>query len=526
MTKSVLSASVGEILTEATKFGNQQVAEVLKYQNAFRVGLEFEYHVAGFYDENKADMTEEYSNTSEAHEYAEEKITKHYGRLINELAEEVTALIKSDIVENYTKVFDFGDTMEHGEGLDDEGYLTDEYQEIFDALTAQEGLLGGFTTGTIENIEQFTKATGEKSLPMFVLAAFDEVLDDSFLDLASYAHDALPEITAARSKLQKNPEGIRRAVAYMMSSHKLSMLFAACDVLKDTGITNTRALVQHVIDSNELDEYKEEKRLEYAKKAISYENREAAINSDSEKAVKHIKEVMDDYPILLSALEENVVDPSVEDGCETITKPLPLRQCIHLLPDFLDFIKEHGITSDNTGLHANISHRFFRTPRLADINLLKMVILLDPDSIQTMAKNERRTGWKERNEMVMRLGNLIDYEIDSLISAYKNGGFKVLEQRLTDKLIRAEKFKSINFTNAFLSSESNQRRVELRFLGGKGYENRQNDIIRDILFGCYTILAAIEPEFLRNDYLKGILRYLDRSTKKKYGKSFLDAVKQ
>ena len=525
MKKSALSNSVASILTEATRFGSKEISEVMKYANAFSIGMEFEFHVSEFYTPEDEDAIDQYIESDYAYEYADQIVNQRYGKIVSEMSSELNDLTNSTLLDNFNAILDFSDVMEDGEGLDAEGYLTDEYSEIFEALTSYEyGLLSRATYDTLANIQKLTDGSPQ-SLPIPIIEAFDEALNGDFDFVVEKVSGAIKAIETARRVAQKTPHGIRKAVATLVLDESFSLLLTNAEDL--SGSFNTiDGLVDDVLNSSVLDDLRYEYRKVYAKRANYEDYREQAQNSKSPQAVAFIKEKMLANPIFSSTLSSVVEDASVKDGAEVITTPIKLKQAISILSDYLDFIKEYGVTSDYTGLHINISHRFFRTNRIQDINFLKLVILLDPDMIQSMSKNEKRKGWKERNDMVAGLGKVIDYEIDSLIRAYKVGGFKSLEETLTEKLIIAEKFRSINFTNSVLSTKSDQRRVELRYPGGKGYENRYDDITRDILFGCYTVLAAIEDDFLKQDYLKGILRFLDRSTKKKYGMSFLDAVKR
>ena len=524
MKRSLLSNSIEQLLTEATRFGSKESAEVLKFANAFRIGMEFEFHVSKFYTEEDEDILNSYLEHEEAEYYANDKINQRYGKGIEQLLANIDDLANGGVVDHYLKIADFSDVMEDGEGLDEEGYLSDEYNEIFNSLTdPQFGLLSNALYSTLQEIISYGGTGSEKTLPTPIVDGLDEILDDELSYLLAHIPETLKVIEDIRRNLQKNPAGIRKTVAsIVLSDHFMLVLQTAEDL---DGFDSTSANTQ-LMKTSAIEEMLIEFKTDWAIRAYNEDYREAAANSNSEKAVSYVRGLMEANPIYSSTLKEVVVDPSVKDGAEVITAPLDLKQAVSSLGDYLDFIKTEGATSDFTGLHINISHRFFRTNRIEHINFLKMAILLDPDMIQTMSKNEKRKGWKERNDMVAAVGRVIDYEIDSMIRAYKVGGFKELEQSLMSRIVRAEKYKSVNFTNSVLSTPKNERRVELRYPGGKGYENRQEDILREMLFGCYAVLAAIEPEFLKQDYLKGILRFLDRATKKKYGMSFLDAVKR
>ena len=524
MKRSLLSNSIEQLLTEATRFGSKESAEVLKFANAFRIGMEFEFHVSKFYTEEDEDVLNSYLEHEEAEYYANDKITHRYGAGIKSLLANIDDLANGGVVDFYQKVADFSDNMEDGEGLDSEGYLSDEYNEIFDALTdSQFGLLSNALYSTLQDIIAYGSTGSDKTLPTPIVEGFDELFGDELSYLLAHIPETLTVIENTRRNLQKNPNGIRKAVAsIVLSDHFMLVLQTAEDL---DGFDSNKA-GRELFKTEGFQEMMLEFKKDWAIRAYNEDYREAAVNSNSEKAVSYVRNIMEANPIYSSTLKEVVVDPSVKDGAEVITAPLDLKQAVNSLGDYLDFIKAEGVTSDFTGLHINISHRFFRTNRIEHINFLKMAILLDPDMIQSMTKNEKRKGWKERNDMVAMVGKVVDYEIDSMIRSYKLGGFKELEQTLMSRIVRAEKYKSVNFTNSVLATPKNERRVELRYPGGKGYENRKEDILREMLFGCYTVLAAIEPEFLKQDYLKGILRFLDRATKKKYGMSFLDAVKR
>lgn len=197
----------------------------------------------------------------------------------------------------------------------------------------------------------------------------------------------------------------------------------------------------------------------------------------------------------------------VPPGVEVITKPLPLNQAIQTMEDMFAHIRDVGSTSDATGLHTNISLKR-DTFDESSFNPIKLVMLMDDREIldrypvrlyvdSVVAKFTDNFG-----DEITKLAELMVDKHQSLGNAIMNSIGKNID--------KFEKFQGLNFKHMFDGqTKVYERRVEFRYIGGDDYEDRFNEIARDIYKQSYMLLAAFDPDFLEKEYLKNILRLLD-----------------
>src|SRR5699024_8644509 len=235
-------------------------------------------------------------------------------------------------------------------------------------------------------------------------------------------------------------------------------------------------------------------------------------------------------------IEDITDDSSVSLGVEVITIPMTIDVFLNKLHPLLKMIDYFGGgTTDRTGLHINISHTSFRTNDIEKINLLKMVALLDPDFFQNRTHSaierdikKKTNKWEERNHMVSALTRVLDTQIEELLEVGSIYGFgEELLKYIEKLLIREFKFRSINFSHAFLGTLPDESRIEFRFPGGIDYQKRSEEIKSDVLFFCYCILIAMDENVGKREYYNGILRMLNRASERSGNhKNFLTAVKE
>jgi len=76
----------------------------------------------------------------------------------------------------------------------------------------------------------------------------------------------------------------------------------------------------------------------------------------------------------------------------------------------------------------------------------------------------------------------------------------------------------VNWTSMFNAS-GNSRRIEFRFFGGENYQNRMSDIMNDLMLISYILIVSSRKSHTQ-DHLKGLVKILDRASKKELDMDF------
>ena len=239
--------------------------------------------------------------------------------------------------------------------------------------------------------------------------------------------------------------------------------------------------------------------------------------------VNFVEEVLQDYNEWgvdiddIERIEDDI------DNVEVVTYPLDLPDALHLMKGMFDHIKDVGFTDESCGLHINMS---FQNVDLNRINPLKLYILLNDDYMTGGMKRVDRKGrqlgnraWEER-EFVERVVSDKKF-IHTLFNAAAYRSFDDIE-RVVSSAVTEEKHQGFSFGQAFLPKDSNQQRVEFRYIGGDNYERKYDDIERDIYRYAYMLYAATNPKFGRKEYQRDLMKLLDKKSLKYFGIRFVE----
>jgi hypothetical protein len=482
--RKVIQESIKEQpLTEAVRFGNKQIAEVMKHANSFRVGGEFEFSYGDI--EIDIEAYQEMVTIGEVTEAFYEEYEEFFKELYKWLNGIFSILLEDDTVLLFEESLESGSYEEISKIISNVLKLT-EYLQIVK-----------------KNVKDHSN----------IIAALEYIYDpDIYDDFINVASEKKQSVRDLRSRIENGQEYNEKLVSdvytFLLSGTKAA-------------INNHPKTVYDFMDdidrSGAFDEVKEE--------ILNNIARQMATNASEydDSGIGYTQEELENRG-LNDLIEDVTTDSSVIRGVEIITKPLPLKTFMSSLDDILSVVSDLGTTDDTTGLHLNVSHKLFKTNEIRRVNFLKMLMLMDIDFMQERSPSAK-TKWKERNHMVEALFKQINRNLDSYLRIYDESGIYEVEKEMMNDLIQSEKFRSVNFTNTFLSTAEDRRRVELRYLGGKGYENRAEEIKRDLLFSCYAMLAAVDDQFLRREYLENLVRILNRYTMSRYGTDFVSAAR-
>jgi len=224
----------------------------------------------------------------------------------------------------------------------------------------------------------------------------------------------------------------------------------------------------------------------------SYGNTLEVLNRKLDKKVFGFKEY---HPDFKPTETEWFITPDFSGGIncvELITHPMPYQEARIMLVKIYRIIQEIGYTSERTGLHINIS--FDKTDlNIEHVNPIKLTLSLSEDLIYSMFPE------RKNNIYCKSIKNIIpykDYDFSSSSASI-----------LTSSLFLhagVSKYYGINFTCL------NQGRLEFRYIGGTGYENKKTETLE--LFDyfiklCYdSITLAMTP-----NETKMLRRYLEKN---------------
>lgn len=529
--KNTVGEAITQQLNEAARFGNAQMQQIKKLGRQFFVGVEYEFNYQNTAPPTVEDVRDnpEFDYIIDDFENAEEEyFMDEYcsDSDINDIIELLTRL--KEAYNSFQEVFSATDAsipelppagqLEFSQDVlpfdvDEDGLvdLSDSTEELFASFGELSEELSRFQNVNLSRQERELRSGIVDAWFGDLLVPFRSEDDPGVMDVFSHYYrlgkelgwisatgvedaDDLSKVRDIFSKMRARLPELEKYSVARDEADEYNMRDAATAYVRDTAMFKAAVddRIQSSIDHD--DDYALGNPVDTAESFWGDDSRIYAIEHEHDRMV------------------------------EIISEPLPLAEQFEFMGEMFDHIKEHGYTSSNSGMHVNISHRLMaKNPK--GFNMLKMVVLLDPDFMQMRTskmrnaamKKSRLFKWEIRNSMVSALMNLVDKErLKALASHYATGrSFDDLEDMLENMVITADKFRGINFTSYVspsMNSRPDQRRIEFRFFGGEGYEDRFDDIQHDIYFICYSILAAYDKDYLRKEYVNGLLRLLDRRT--------------
>lgn len=471
-----------DLLTEAVKFGSKQLQLLKQYDRRFKFGVEYEFHL-------DREVVGTVPTDAEEFEY------------------EARQNVEDDVIDEIKDHFD-----------DLVAFLF-EFSTIFDTKTEYNDAIEDASSGSFEMWNELVDILKH---PVTINQLRDIIKNRHIAEVFPNERSEIIDLAKLIPNLQKN-----EFLPAITSVH-LDSLFEMVEYVEDS--SNNRImmdkLIQFIINERDPEWYYEQidERVRIEADRIASQQ----TYGYEEEYVRAATDMLEDSPVwsLIESIEE---DSSVAEGVEVVSKPLSLQNTITLMKYMFDFIKKNGYTSDKTGLHINISMREFKD---TDIDPLKVMTLMDSDFFQNnipVTNEGKKTvdKWRERNNMVVPNTNAVSgIQIERMAKAYIAGGTSALEDEARRVLAAPEKFRGVNWSHILNNYNKSTRRIEFRFFGGKGYENRFNDILQDLMYISYVILASLKGAHTQ-DHLKGLVRMLSRISKRTHnGKTFDQLVNE
>jgi hypothetical protein len=198
------------------------------------------------------------------------------------------------------------------------------------------------------------------------------------------------------------------------------------------------------------------------------------------------------------------IEPDMSGGkklLELVTGSIPYQDARIELIKILKWINDNGSTSDKCGIHINISFDPNKTSSsfLSHMNILKFILDFDEDFIYDIFPDRKSSVYAKSIKYITPKNK---YYFDNISNINPH-----------DFIIPTEKYFGVNF----IKLEKNY--LEFRYLGGKNYEKRINDILKLIdhfIISLYN--SAKSREFTRENYteLKRILNKYQHKVKAYY----------
>jgi len=216
---------------------------------------------------------------------------------------------------------------------------------------------------------------------------------------------------------------------------------------------------------------------------IEYEQRR---NSQQEQEEDSTNKFQEWYPEF-----EVVDDASLVDGIEIVTPPVSIKKFLDYMGEIFDDIQNRGVfrTDRTTGLHINIS--IDGVDLREDLDVLKLALFVEEGRVYKFFSGRR--GSKYAQSIRTLLSNPEDIEeIDS-----------EMQQKLKQKMHQSW---GKHFGVNFLKIPENY--IEFRYLGGKGYEEKFDEIRSQMLDFAYFLRISTDPNAHWKEYQKKLFRLL------------------
>ena len=205
-----------------------------------------------------------------------------------------------------------------------------------------------------------------------------------------------------------------------------------------------------------------------------------------------------------------------ETGIEVRTPPLTLSEFPKAFEKMSKWIKDNGSTDNACGFHVHLSLK--NVKNLKDhIDLVKLTLFTDEELIFKFFEIRKgNTNVQSVRDKIISTGKIDKSDLESFLAVKK------LESKMA-----ASHYNAINWEG--LSDDHGH--IEFRYLGGKDYHRKWDSIKQIIGQYAYNLNLACNPEFKKKEYVKKIIRILNKAEmvklKKKLVilKNVLDGVK-
>jgi len=462
-----------QVITEAARFGNKEIRELLPQLGRFKFGCEYEFNVhkgVPFLDK-----------FIDAEDPMDHPLISRYFNQIDSLAKGIAKINKFGGIENI------------------EGYLSDIEDAINGEFDDDPDSMDYFTGTTLPEVAELSK--------LFItnIERPSQELMKHFSFKGMYGYGMLT------NSVSQSESRAMRAIGSMYSFNDPSLEIMNAANLAMAGVHNYL--------KKDAQNFPSETYISSDVIADTFMGVLHKIYIERAKGPSKVEIVERDLPINRQFIEDVKPDVTVPDGVEVITKPISARDTFRVMKEMFDYISEVGYTDNKTGLHINIS---IDGVDMRKVNYVKMMTLIDIEFYQGLSRSGKnfikypvRSDWVTPNTQVLSARNISGVSnVERLASAYIRDGAKGLISLYEDIIVDDnQKERAVNLMHVF-NADATARRVEFRLFGvndSHGYEQRLEEIYQDVMQICYMLLASCDDKFLQKEYMQGIIRFLDRA---------------
>ena len=180
---------------------------------------------------------------------------------------------------------------------------------------------------------------------------------------------------------------------------------------------------------------------------------------------------------------------------ELVTGPTPFFESKIILAKVLNWIKLNGRTTDRAGIHINISFNKFTTPStridITNLDVLRFILEFDEDFVYERFPTRK-------NNVFARS---IDYVFPTNLFSFNDNIQTINRSSFT---VPNGKYFGFNF------AKLGRGYLEMRYMGGKGYEDKISEILECMDYTVLTIYDCLaNPNYTEENLTKLRIRLVD-----------------
>ena len=192
------------------------------------------------------------------------------------------------------------------------------------------------------------------------------------------------------------------------------------------------------------------------------------------------------------------IEPDLSGGqnmVELVTGPMSYLEAKFYLIKILKFIQLYGYTTEKSSIHFNISFLEGVDKNLNDLNILKLILMVDEDEIYRVYPTRKNNVYAKTVKKVIPFK---EYDFNNIpIDVVKN-----------NLRLPSDKYYGINFSH--INNPKQTQRLEFRYIGGKGYEKNIGQILYFLDRFIIDVHDSIDAQFTDID-IQQLEEYLDQN---------------
>lgn len=184
------------------------------------------------------------------------------------------------------------------------------------------------------------------------------------------------------------------------------------------------------------------------------------------------------------------------NGAELISPILTMKEFLHFTPIIFDFINDYGATTNDCGLHINMSIN--GVDNIKDtLDPVKLILFTDEGLIWKYFSEKSRS----RNAASMLKGLKKGYVDRNLLRNLMN------VKKLDNKIVDSGHYMGINLENL---NRGEHGRVEFRYMGGNVYHKKWDKIKQLVANYAFALSVGVDPEYKKKEYIHKLSRIMNK----------------